>query len=132
MEFSSLVLMEVDPIDKKFIKEIGSFSLSHGGEYVKKFYCHSGDVFIIFDINKDVEDWEYSAIFDLFEKEDFINKGFKIEDVDSEFNPAWIISFPLMEEREDLQASIEAAGELIEREIHKVLEVIKGKKEEYQ
>lgn len=132
MEFASFVLMEIDPEDKKFIKEMGSYEIEEGGSYITRLYYDGKDVIIHFGIAKEVEDWEFSAIFDLFKKEAFIEKGFGIEDMDEDYNPAWLISFPYLEDREELEEKLNEAGSLIEEKIDEVLKDIEGKEEEYK
>ena len=66
MDFSSLVLMEKDK-ETGFIKsELGSFEVNEGALFVKKLYVLEDTVYMYFDTNKNVEEWEYSAIYDLF------------------------------------------------------------------
>lgn len=132
MDFSSLVLMEVDPKDKKFLKELGSYEVSQGAEYITKFYCDGSDIFINFQTDRDVEDWEYSAIFYVFSKEAFVNNGYKIEDKDDEYNPSWIVSFPYTEEREEIQKNLDLIGEIIESSLKDAYKEILGKEEEYK
>lgn len=132
MEFASFVLMEIDPEDKKFIKEMGSYEIEDGGSYITRLYYDGKDVIIHFGISKEVEDWEFSAIFDLFKKEDFQEKGFYIEDMDEDYNPAWLISFPYIEDREELEERLNEAGSLIEKKIDEVLKDIEGKEDEYK
>ena len=42
-------------------------------------------VSLYFDTNKDVEEWEYSAIFDFFDKEAFESLNYVIEEIDDEY-----------------------------------------------
>ena len=132
MEFASFVLMEIDPEDKKFIKEMGSYEIEEGGSYITRLYYDGKDVIIHFGIAKEVEDWEFSAIFDLFKKEAFQDKGFYIEDMDEDYNPAWLLSFPYIEDRESLEERLNDAGSLIEEKIDEVLNDIVGKEEDYK
>ena len=69
MDFSSLVLMEKDKDTGFITKELGSFQVSEGALFVKKLFVLNGEVNLLFDTNKDVEEWEYSAIYDLFNYE---------------------------------------------------------------
>ena len=93
MDYSSLILMEKDKETGFVVKEIGSYNVSEGAEYIKSFYVLDDKVYIKFDTNKDVEEWEYSAIYDVFNAELFENEGFEIEEVDDEYNPTFLINF---------------------------------------
>ena len=93
MDFSSLVLMEKDNETGFIKKELGSFEVSEGAIYVKKLYMLDDIVYMYFDTNKDVEEWEYSAIYDLFNDDIFEEKGYEIEEDLDEYNPTYIIKF---------------------------------------
>ena len=83
MDFSSLVLMEKDKETGFITKELGSFEVNEGALYVRKLFVIDNIVNLYFDTNKDVEEWEYSAIYDLFNKDIFVENGFEVdEDLD--------------------------------------------------
>ncbi|GIM27491.1 hypothetical protein CPJCM30710_01570 [Clostridium polyendosporum] len=132
MDFSSLVLMEKDGATGMIIKELGSYTVNEGAAYVTKLYCIDGDVSLFFDTKKDVEEWEYSAIFDLFEKEAFNELAYDIEEKDDEYNPTWVVKFKYDEEHEEMRAVINEVCNLIKEKIEKVFQDIIGKEEEYQ
>ncbi|MNN19144.1 MULTISPECIES: DUF6762 family protein [Clostridium] len=132
MDFSALVLMEKDKDTGHLIKEIGSYAVNEGAVYVNKLYVIDGEVNLYFQVNKDVEDWEYSAVYDLFDVEAFETLGYDIEEVDDEFNPTWMISFPFDEEHEEVRAILNELCTLIKDNIEKVFENIQDKKAEYE
>ena len=109
MDFSSLVLMEKDK-ETGFIKrELGSFEVNEGALFVKKLYVLDEIVYMHFDTNKNVEEWEYSAIYDLFNVEPFEEKGYEItEDLD-EYNPAYIIKFKYEDDYDLMKKKIQEA-----------------------
>lgn len=131
MDFSSLVLMEKDSETGFITKELGSFQVSEGAEYVKKFFVLNGIVNLYFDTNKDVEEWEYSAIYDLFNYEIFKENDFEIEDVLDEYNPTFLVKFNYVEDYNIMKEKIEKALGLIDLTMEKVFNDIKGKEEEY-
>lgn len=132
MDFSALVLMEKDKETGHLIKEIGSYAVNEGAVYVNKLYVIDGEVNLYFQVNKDVEDWEYSAVYDLFDVEAFETLGYSIEEVDDEFNPTWMISFPFDEDHEEVTAILNELCNLIKDNIEKVFETIKDKRAEYE
>ena len=69
MDYSSLILMERDNETGFVSKEVGSFQVSEGAEFVKNFYVKGDEVYFVFDTKEDVEEWQYSAIYDLFDYE---------------------------------------------------------------
>ena len=132
MDYSSLILMEKDKETGFVVKEIGSYNVSEGAEYIKSFYVLDDKVYIKFDTNKDVEEWEYSAIYDVFNMELFENEGFEIEEVDDEYNPTFLINFKYKDDHEYIEEKLSLSIELIEEAMEKAFNDIKGKEEEYQ
>ena len=131
MDFSSLVIMEKDKETGLFKGQLGSYSVGDGASYVKKLYCIDGEVSLFFDTDKDVEEWEYSAIYDLFNVEAFKNLEYSIEEVDEEYNPTWVVKFKFDEEHEEIRAIINEPCNVIKENMEKVFEEIKGKEAEY-
>lgn len=132
MDYSSLILMERDAETGFVTKEIGSYKVSEGAEYIKGFYVKGDTVYIKFDTNKDVEEWEYSAIYDVFDMELFENEGFVIEEVDEEYNPTFLASFKYEDDYEYINEKLSLCIELIEEAMEKAFKDIEGKEEEYQ
>ena len=131
MDFTSLVLMEKDKETGFITKELGSFEVNEGALYVKKLFVLDNEVNLYFDTNKDVEEWEYSAIYDLFNIKRFEEEGFKIEEELDEYNPTFILKFPYKEEHLEMKDVLDKAVELINEEMEKVFLAIEGKEEEY-
>ena len=116
MDYSSLILMERDAETGFVTKELGSYQVSVEAEYVKGFYVKGDTVYIKFDTNKDVEEWEYSGIYDVFNYSIFEEEGFKIEDVDDGY----------------INEKLSLALELIHEAMEKAFNDIEGKEEEYK
>ena len=131
MDFSSLVLMEKDKETGFITKELGSFEVNEGALYVRKLYVEDNKVYLYFDTNKDVEEWEYSAIYDLFNEEAFEEAGFNLEEDLDEYNPTDIITFDYDEEYSVMKEKITECVNIIEREMEQVFKDIVGKEEEY-
>nr|WP_278679006.1 DUF6762 family protein [Clostridium paraputrificum] len=131
MDFSSLVLMEKDKETGFITKELGSFEVNEGALYVKKLFVLDNEVNLYFDTNKDVEEWEYSAIYDIFNIKRFEEEGFRIEEELDEYNPTFILKFPYKEEHLEMKDVLDKVVELINEEMEKVFLAIEGKEEEY-
>lgn len=131
MDYSSLILMERDNETGFVTKELGSYKVSEGAEHIKGFYVKGDNVYIKFDTNKDVEEWEYSAIYDLFNDDIFEEKGYEIEEDLDEYNPTYIIKFKYVDDYSLIKEKIQECVSLIESEMNNVFESIKGKEEEY-
>ena len=131
MDFSSLVLMEKDRETGFISKELGSFQVSEGALYVKKLYVIDEIVNLYFDTNKDVEEWEYSAIYDVFNYEAFSKEEFDIEDMLDEYNPTFLIKFKYVDDYGFMKERLTRCVELIEDTLEEAFKNIEGKKEEY-
>ena len=131
MDFSSLVLMEKAKKTGFITKELGSFEVNEGALYVKKLFVLDNEVNLYFDTNKDVVEWEYSAIYDLFNIKRFEEEGFRIEEELDEYNPTFILKFPYKEEHLEMKDVLDKVVELINEEMEKVFLAIEGKEEEY-
>lgn len=131
MDFSSLVLMEKDKETGFITRELGSFEVSEGALYVKKFFVLNEEVNLYFDTNKDVEEWEYSAIYDVFNYEAFVENEFEIEDVLDEYNPTFLVKFKYVDDYAFMKERIIKCVNLIEEAMVKAFNDIEGKEEEY-
>ena len=131
MDYSSLILMEKDKETGFVVKEIGSYNVSEGAEYIKSFYVLDDKVYIKFDTNKDVEEWEYSAIYDVFNMNLFEEEGFEIEEVEDEYNPTYLVKFKYEDNREYISEKLALCIDLIEEALEKAFSDIEGKEEEY-
>lgn len=132
MDFSSLVLMEKDKKTGFITKELGSFEVNEGALYVRKLFVIDNIVNLYFDTNKDVEEWEYSAIYDLFNKDIFVENGFEVDEDLDEYNPTFILKFKYSDEYIDMKEMIDKAVNLISKEMDNVFKNIEGKEEEYK
>ena len=132
MDYSSLILMERDDATGFVTKELGSYKVSEGAEHIKGFYVKGDDVYIKFDTNKDVEEWEYSAIYDVFNYGIFEEEGFNIEDVDDEYNPTFLVKFKYEDDHQYINEKLSLILELIGEAMEKVFSDIQGKEEEYK
>ena len=132
MQFSSLVLMERDKETNQFVRELGSYETSEGAEYVTKLYYDGELVNLVFDTHVDVEEWQFTAIYDYFNEEAFTSKGYSIEAVDDEYNPTWVVKFQYSEDHMVVREAIIEICELIKEEFNEAFEKIKGKEEEYK
>lgn len=132
MDFSSIVIMEKDKETGMLTKELGSYKVEDGAEYITKTFCQDNLVHIYFDTAKDVEDWEYSAIYDNFPEDSFEDNGFDIEFIDDEYNPTWLIKFEFVDDYLDMESKLAILCRLIKEGIEGTMEAIKGREEEYK
>lgn len=132
MEYSSLVLMEKEK-ETGFIKrEVGSFEVNEGAEYVQKFFMVENIVSLYFDTKRDVEEWEFSAIFDLFDKKPFTDEGFEIEDETEEYNPTFVVKFEYEPDYLKMKEKVDKCIDIIKAQMEKVFIDIEGKENDYK
>ncbi|PJI07364.1 MULTISPECIES: DUF6762 family protein [Clostridium] len=131
MDFTSLVLFERKENDNSFLKEIGSYEVNDGAEYIVKMYYDGDKVKVWFNTKNDVEDWEYSACYDLFNEKAFMEKGFSISEVDDEYNPTWLAKFDYIEEHNGMGKRINELCSLIKNEMDRIFKEMEGKKDQY-
>lgn len=132
MDYSSLVLMEKDKDSNILAKEIGSYKVDESSKYITKLFYDGEYVNLYFDTNRDLEDWEFSGIFDVFDEEYFTQNGCKIESIDSEYNPTWLLKFSYIEDHEEMQKKLMEICKMIDFKMNEAFEAIKGKEEEYK
>ncbi|WP_017416688.1 DUF6762 family protein [Clostridium tunisiense] len=131
MDFSSLVLMEKDKDTNYLTKEIGSYEVGEGAKYITKLFYDGENINLYFDTNKDVEEWEFTAIFDLFDEEVFKACGFDLQPYDEEYNPTWVIKFAYDEDYNEVKNKINEICSLINNAMDKVFKDISDKKQQY-
>jgi len=132
VDFSSLVLVERDKKTNNIIREMGSYQVPDGSEYITKLYYDGEYVHLFFDTGRDVEEWEFSAIFDIFDTAAFEENGYEVEDDDDQYNPTWYIKFSYDEDYETFRKKLNDLCGLIDDSISKVFSDIEGKEAEYK
>lgn len=132
MEFSSLVLMEKDKNTNLFSRELGSYEVNDGAKYITKMFYDGEKINVFFDTEKDLEEWEYTAAYDLIDESIFINTGFSIEDVEDEYNPTWLVKFEFIEDHMAMQEKINHLCSIIEDEMERIFSGMQGKEEDYK
>lgn len=132
MDFSAVVLMEREKETNFLVKELGSYEVHEGAEYITKLFYDGEKVNLYFDTNKEVEDWEFSAIYDLFDEEAFKGVVSSIDIYDEEYNPTWILTFEYVDDHVAFQEKLNDICGIIEDTMEKVFKDIEGKEEEYK
>ena len=119
MDASSLVLME--KVNGILDKEIGSYEINSGLEYVYKAYIENGTVYVFLSTGRDVSDEEYNTIYDEYDDELFKENGFEISEVEDEYNPVWLVKLPFEDEHEKMQDMLNKLISLHEKVMERIL-----------
>jgi hypothetical protein len=123
MEASALVLMKRE--DGILTSELGSYEIEAGIELVYKAYVENNTVKLFLTTDRDVEDTEYNEIYDNYDEETLESKGYKVEEVDDEYNPVWCVSFKYEDEYEPMENNLNEIIGYHEDELKRIYEEIK-------
>ncbi len=98
MEASSIVLME--KVNGILEKELGSYEISEGLQCVYKAYVEADTVYMYLTTEGDVDDQQYTELFEGYDIERMERLGIKVTEDDEEYNPVWQLAFPFIEEHQ--------------------------------
>ncbi|AOT72180.1 DUF6762 family protein [Geosporobacter ferrireducens] len=132
MEPMVVMLMEKEQGTGYLIKEIGSYRVMEGGAYIDAIYLIEKVVHLRLTTDRDLEDWEYAAVFDYYDTEVFGQIILSINEVEEEFNPVWEITFPFTDSQEGMENLLERIITIHKTELNSTYEGIQDKKEEYE
>ncbi|SHJ33599.1 hypothetical protein SAMN02745975_01848 [Geosporobacter subterraneus DSM 17957] len=136
MEPMVVMLMEKEQDTGYLTKEIGSYRIMEGGQYIDSIYLTDQEgertVHLRLTTDRDLEDWEYEAVFDYYDTEVFGQEIRSIVEVEEEFNPVWEIAFPFTDSREGMETMLERILTIHKTELNSTYEEIQDKKEEYE
>lgn len=141
MENEILIIMLKD-IETGFLdKEFTSIKLFDDDfiNFIYKIYAENIsdklEIKLMTTINKDIEDWEYNAIFDYYDFNCYNNETFSsfntsIKEVEDSLNPIWEISIKNFD-NDSLEDIINKILDIHKREVISVYEAIADKKDDY-
>ena len=88
-------------------------------------------VFLKLTCERDVSDWEYNAILDYYDTETVKPFVDTIEELEEEYNPVWLVSFPFLEQQQQMEQKLCSILQAHQKELNSVYEVIADKKDDY-
>lgn len=117
-------------------KELCSLSLNKNEEYIINVYVTEENsaqrlLHLRLSTERDVLDWEYSAIFDYYDSERFNGKVIKVLEIEDYYNPAWELVLDYIDDTSEIEAQVEEILELHRAELEDVYSVIADKESEY-
>jgi len=135
MEETAIVIMLKNKETGYLEKELGSYKISENESLIYNTFAVEVDgkivVYIKITTDKEVEDWEFEAIYDYYDLETISPFVTSIEEETECFNPTWIVSFDFAYETAFMEAKIDKILKLHKNELLSVYEVIKDKRDEY-
>ncbi|MDF2891322.1 MAG: hypothetical protein K0R80_1689 [Clostridia bacterium] len=132
--YNVLVLMKRDKESNMLTDTIDSFTLREGMELIEgAYFMEEEEPFVYLTLTtKDVEDWQYYGIYDLYNEELFEGLVEEILDGSGEFNPRWIFKFRYIDNRIEMEDNINQLIRLHNEELQRILPIIEENKEKYQ
>ena len=135
MEETVIVIMLKDKETGFLEKELGSYKVSKNEGLIYNTYAVEEEdktvVYMKLTIDRDVEDWEFEAIYDYYDNETISSLISSIEEEQDCYNPTWIVSFDFNDDVQKMEENIDNILELHVQELTSVYEVIIDKRNEY-
>lgn len=132
-----VVIMLKDKTTGFLDKELCSLSLNKNEEYIINIFVTEEEnsdrlLHLRLSTERDVEDWEYSAIFDYYDTERFKGKTVNFFEIEDYYNPAWELVLEYSGEAAAAEAAVSELLELHRTELEDVYRVIADKESEYE
>lgn len=117
-------------------KELGSLNINKNDEYIVNLFVLKEDdgkkLHLRISTDRDVEDWEYGAIFDNYNYDSYGDNVIEIDEIDNDYNPVWEI---VIDYDDNLSVVEERVAEILDihsNELKRVYEEIKDEESEYK
>ncbi|SHH50718.1 hypothetical protein SAMN02745196_00603 [Clostridium collagenovorans DSM 3089] len=134
MENELIVLIEKEDKTNNFLREVTSFALDKGNLVHSLYMVKENDKYIVHMLlttDRDVEEWEFEAIYDYYEDENLKDTVSTIEDADDYFNPTWHITLPYNDDRVEMEILLDNILNTHFETLENTYELIKENKEDY-
>ena len=135
METNAIIIMEKNSVTGILEREVGVYSISNDLNLVDGIYMMKVDdkeiVHLKLTTDRDVEDWEFSAILDYYDDEIYNDEVISISEVEDTFNPVWELTFELLGFEDDMEEKLERILAKHSKELSEVYEEIKDKESDY-
>lgn len=136
MESFALVLMQKNKETLEIEKEIGSYTISSNLDLIDGIHMTCEEekniVHLKLSTEKDVEDWEFSAILDYYDDEVLNGMVLSIKEIEDAYNPTWEVTFEFVDSQDGMQSKIESILDKHKKELDDVYAEIKDREEEYK
>lgn len=135
MDDTVIVIMLKDNNTGFLEKELGSYSLSEDAGMIYNIYAEAGEegkkVVLRLTCNKEIEDWEYDAIYDYYDIEALSGVTDSVAEEDGHYNPIWVVEFPYSDIHDEMEKKISNILEIHKMELLSVYDAIADKKDDY-
>lgn len=135
MEDTLIVIMLKNNTTGFLETEIDSYNLGVNENLVVNAYAMEQDkqykIYLKISTDRDVEDWEFNAIYDYYDGEAIKNLVNNIYEVDDCYNPTWEVVFDFIDSHEQMEQKLNDILNCHKNELIDVYETIKDKKDDY-
>lgn len=132
MEETVIVIMLKDEETGFLDKELGAYSVPENGELIWNIYAEGEKTVLRLSCDRDLQDWEYDAVFDYYDTETVGALVDSIAEEDGHYNPVWVVSFSFSEEQETMEEKLASVLQAHKEELLSVYEAIKDKEDDYR
>ncbi len=134
MEETVIVIMLKNKNTGFLEKELAVLDITENADYIVNIFALEEEegmkLHIKLSTAKDVEDWEYSAIYDYYDMSCFGDKA-EISEADDDYNPVWEAVIDYSDDIAELEKRVSEILEIHKNEIEDVFDTIKDKESEY-
>ena len=102
MEDTVIVIMLKDAETGFLEKELGAYTLPENSGLIFNIYAENEgkEVVLRLTCDKELQDWEYDAVYDYYDTETVGALVDVIEEEDGHYDPVWMVRFPFAEEQD--------------------------------
>ncbi len=135
MDESTVVLMQKNTESGLLEKELGCYTVEGNTALLRQIYAQQEEagmmVHLFLTCDREIEDWEYEAIFDYYDMDALSKWLGNMQEVEGSYHPIWSGVFVYPEETEPMEAYLTAVLQAHEAELASVYEAIADKKDDY-
>ncbi|MBQ3031621.1 MAG: hypothetical protein II993_07785 [Anaerotignum sp.] len=134
MDETVIVIMLKDAETGFLEKELGAYSLPENSGLIFNVYAEGEENTVVLRLtcDKELQDWEYDAVYDYYDPETVGSLVDSIEEEDGHFDPVWVVRFPFAEEQDVMEEKLADILQAHQEELLSVYEAIKDKEDDYR
>ena len=135
MEDTVIVVVLEDKNTGILDKELGCYKILYNDDLIVNVFAVETEEGLLTHIklstDRDVEDWEFSPIYDNYDADVFDTKIKALNEVEDCFNPTWELVFEFVENTEQMEQKLNEILDIHKQELQDVYAVLQENKELY-
>lgn len=135
MKDTVIVIMQKEAETGFLEKELGAYSVQEETDLLFNIYAEGDEekkVVMRLTCDRELQDWEYDAVYDYYDTETVGELVDSIEEEDGHFDPVWVVTFPFTEEQSEMEEMLTEIIRAHQEELFSVYEAIKDKEDDYR